>query len=1191
MEIRVLGPLEVVDGDRVVPVPRHKQRALLAVLALHAGEPHSVDSLVDDLWGEHAPVNARAALQNYVSQLRVVLGAERIVRRPAGYVLDVASDDVDLGRFRRLAEQARAATDIAARVSAARAALALWRGPPLPELVYEPFAGPALPPLEDERLSLYEDLVDAELSLGRHTQVLDEIEALLGVHPYDERLWQQLMVALYRSGRQADALEAFTKARRLFAELGLDPGPELRRRQRLILEQSSELDLPDLPASVLEPVRKTVTVLFAGLPEPSGEIDAEALHARHAEFTACVKTAVQYHGGTVERLGGDTVMGIFGLPAAHEDDALRALRAAAMAARTQAAGARYGVATGGVYAERSTGGELTVTGAAVIAARRLEQAARPGAILLSPPTHALVRDAVKVERSSRGAAVFRLLEIIEGAAPVRRRFDAPLIDRVPELAELHRAFTEATGAQGCCVMTVVGEAGIGKTRLARQLCDELADEARILVGRCVSYGKGATHLLLAEMLAEAGDDLDTALAGTTSTGEELIALRRYFESLARDRPLVLIFEDIHWAEPTLLDVIDYLGSRVDAAPILALCLSRPDLLEHRRDWRVGVRLQALDDDDTHAFIRALGGSPEPGIDERIVGIAEGNPLYAEQLLAFAAERGTLDSVPPTLEGLLHSRLDRLAPEERHVLQRAAIVGREFTRDAVANLCTPEVVTTLDERLAAVAEAGLAVRAGARFRFHHVLIRDAAYTSVPKAERAGLHERVADWLDGGPDELVGHHLEQAARYLLELDAGDGRAVQLAGAAGTRLGAAGLRAWKRGDAPAAVNLLGRAARLLPERDPLRLELMCELGVASRGAGDLKSAEDVLVAASESARAAGERRFELRGRLELANVRLFSDPGGRADDLLRVAHEAIEVFEAVGDDHGLARAWRLIGFVEGAMHCQYARSAEAVERALARERTTGWSTAAILGDLAAALFYGPTPVPRAIRRCNALLEGADLGGEANVLPFLAGLEAMHERFAAARTLLDRAERLYAELGQGTFGLAACSARRAGVELLAGDVVAAREAMQRHHAVLEQMGDRAGLATSAATLAAVSLLGGRPDEADSWSHVAEELASSEDVPTQFLSGAVRAKLLALEGDAAAAEALARHAVALSETTDSLSQRAEVLLDLADVLRLCGGPAPAAEAASRALDLYEQKKDRAGARRARALVAELAPV
>jgi DNA-binding SARP family transcriptional activator len=1183
MEIRLLGPLEVVGGDGVVLLPRRKQQALLAVLALHVNEPLSADRLVEDIWGDRPPATARGALQNYVSQLRGVFGADRIARRPAGYVLVLDEECVDVVRFRRMAAQARATTDVGDRAATARAALALWRGPALPELAYEPFAAFELPPLEDERRDLHADLIDAELALGRHAYLVEEIEALVEASPYDERLRRQLMLALYRAGRQAEALAVYQDVRRVLVdELGIDPSRELRVLEQQILAQDTALDIesPRLPA--VEPVRRTVTVLLAGLPEPPEAIDAEELNAREARLFEQVRGAAEYHGGTARRLTVDATMAVFGLPTAHEDDALRALRAAAA---VQPIG-KVGIATGDVYAEGSGEGGLRVTGAAVIAARRLEQAAQPGSILLSGATLALVRDAVRVRRSADAAAAFRLERIVEGAAPVERRLDVPLVDRVEELAALRDAFAGAMSERRCCVQSVVGEAGIGKTRLARELVAEVAGEATVLTGRCVSYGEGATYLPLSEMLAAAGDDLEPLLASATSTGEERLLLRRYFESRARDRPLVLVFDDVHWAEPTLLDLIDYLGEHVEEAPILVLGLSRPELPERGHPI---IRLKPLADEHTQAFVAALGGSGEPGVDERIVGVAEGNPLYAEQLLAFAAETGTLDAVPPTLDGLLQSRLDRLPSGERHVLQRAAVVGRDFAFDAVAHLCAPEFAATLDERLAALTRAGLTTVAADGYRFHHGLIRDAAYATLPKADRAELHERLADRLDEAADELVGYHLEQAALYRRQLDPVDRRGERLAAAAGDKLGTAGLGAWKRGDAPAAVNLLTRAVDLLPEKDAFRFELMCELGVASRGAGDLGGAESILSCAAVTAREVGERRFELRARLELANVRLFT-AGGSADELLHVAEEGIPVFEAVRDDHARARAWRLTAYVEGAMRCRYARSAEAAERAFVSELGTGWSRAAILGDLAAALYYGPTPVPHAIRRCAKLLEEADLGGEANVLPFLAGLEAIRDALPRARELLDRAERLYAELGQRTFGLVSCTARRADVERAAGDIAAVEEALRRKHAALESMRDRVSLATCAAELATVVLDAGRVDEAKEWSGVAEELASRDDVPTQFLSRSVRARLLAHDGETQAAEALAREAVALAETTDSISQRAEVLLSLADVLRLGARGDAAVEAGSSALALFEQKRNSAGARRARALLAELAP-
>jgi tetratricopeptide (TPR) repeat protein len=830
----------------------------------------------------------------------------------------------------------------------------------------------------------------------------------------------------------------------------------------------------------------------------------------------------------------------------------------------------------------------------VIAARRLEQRAPAGEILLGVQAVRLVRDALRVApvrlaRSGSGAAAFRLVALEERPPDAGRRYDTPLIGRLEQLGRLRRAFDEARASRHARVTTIVGEAGIGKTRLARELIANVRDDATVLVGRCVSYGEGATYLPVAEMLEQAGRDLESTLGRASSTGTELAALRTCFASIARERPAMLVFEDIHWAEPTLLDLIDYLGDQLDG-PVLVLCLARPDPASARSLPGTPVPLDRLDDEETVALVRGLDGGSDPDAIAGIVRIAEGNPLYAEQLLAYVGDGGALGSVPASLEALIASRFDRLTVDERRLLQRAAVIGREFARELLSSLSPPDLAAAIDSILHRTVEAGFVETPTAGCRFHHVLMRDVAYASLPKAERAELHERLADSMVSASDELVGHHLEQAVRSRADLDPADGRVPRLAAAAGGRLGAAGLKAWKRGDAPAAVSLLGRAVDLLQEDDPFRLELMCELGVALRGAGDLRRAESVLATAADRAARGRQRRFEARAQLELENIRLFSDPGGRAARLLEVAVEAVRIFETVADDHGLARAWRLIAFAEGAMRCRYAASAEAAERALAYERETGWSTAAIVGDLAAALFYGPTPVPAAIGRCELLLAEADLGGEAVLCLFLADLEAMRERSDIARRHVDRAEMLYAELGQGAFAVPVCASHRAVAEMLAGNVAAAESALRVRYEALVTMGDRASLATCAAALAEVLLRSGRTEEAGTWSTTAAELVPDDDVPTQFLTRAVRAKLLALQCDREAAERLAREAVALARETDSLSQRADVTLDLADVLRRCGQGAPATEAGTAALALYEEKGNLSGARRAQAFLGEIAP-
>ena len=459
-------------------------------------------------------------------------------------------------------------------------------------------------------------------------------------------------------------------------------------------------------------------------------------------------------------------MAVFGVPQAHEDDALRAVRAAldlhaSAPEADERLSIRIGISTGEVFA--GGGGDALVTGAAVTLAKRLEQAARGGEVLVSAATQRLVRDAVRSRRAKRrDLTAFRVEELIEGAPGLARRFDTPLVGRDDELAALRAAFEAARGESRCVLFTVVGEAGIGKTRLARELLHELRGEATVLVGRCVSYGEGATFLPLTEMIGR--EVLDAG-----STGEIFLAARRRFEELAAERPLLLVFEDVHWAEPTLLDFVDYLAAQATGAPDpRALPGAAGSDRRARRLGRPSLTLEPLTDDQA----RELAGD-EPHAD-RIVEIAEGNPLYVQQLAAYVGEEGeaALDTVPGSIEALLASRLDRLGAEERAVAQRAAVVGRRFSAAAVAALGPVDALPALER-------AGFVRRAREVYRFHHVLVRDVVYAGTPKAERAELHRR--------------------ARRLARGTAGrDGRAGRLPPRAGGRLPRRAGRARAAGDA---------------------------------------------------------------------------------------------------------------------------------------------------------------------------------------------------------------------------------------------------------------------------------------------------------------------------------------------------------------------------------------------------------
>ena len=386
-----------------------------------------------------------------------------------------------------------------------------------------------------------------------------------------------------------------------------------------------------------------------------------------------------------------------------------------------------------------------------------------------------------------------------------RYLEAELVGREDELRRLLAVFEEAKREPPSQVVAVVGEPGIGKTRLANELIALVEAEATVLTGRCVSYGEGATYLPLREMVE--GLDLGTVLAeaedaelvtqrvlelvglaeGTAPAGEGAWAVRRLFEALGRERPLLLVFEDVHWAEPTLLDLIEQLAERA-TGPILAVCIARPELLDERPSWAErALVLEPLAEEESVALLASLPGGDELTAEarQRIVEVTAGNPLFAEQLFAYADERGpgVLDDVPPSVEALLESRLDLLAADERRC-SSAPPLSAASSRTGPSSSSRRPRRRRLSGHLFELVRKGLVrpVRGEEEaFSFHHVLVRDVAYNGLPKADRARLHERYADRLDGepdAPDEIVGYHLEQAYRYRAELGPPNRRARQLA-----------------------------------------------------------------------------------------------------------------------------------------------------------------------------------------------------------------------------------------------------------------------------------------------------------------------------------------------------------------------------------------------------------------------------
>ena len=1194
-------------------------RALLAFLLLHANEPVSTDRLIDEVWGPTPAKTASASLQNYVSRLRKAIGAELLLSAPAGYVLRVDPERFDLARFERLTTEARGA-EPRERAEKLRAALALWRGPALEDLAFEPFARDEVGRLEEARLAALEQRIEADLELGSAGELVGELEQLVGEQPLRERFRSQLMLALYRAGRQADALEAYQDARRvLMDELGLEPSEELRALQHSILQQDASLGAVGAAVAERGPDRRTVTVLFCDLVNSTrlaSDLDPEVYRQLISRYFELVREPIDRHGGTTEKFIGDAVMAVFGVPQLHEDDALRAVRAAV---EVQAAlrdeewdvplTARIGVSTGEAHVLSAPGEDLHVSGAVASAAAELEESAPPGGILISDDTHRLVRDAVKAEPIEE---TWLLEDVLQGAPAYSRRLDAPLVGREAELARLLDAYANASADKHCRVVTVVGEAGIGKTRLARELVASVGEEARVLVGRCVSYGEGATYLPITEIVRQATEEHSLAgirklveaeedagavaqrvaeLTGIADSpaapGEAFWAVRRLLESVARSGPVLVVLDDIHWAEPTLLDLVEYLGEWAEG-PILVLCLARGDLLEQRSGWggptSTGflVELEPLEAETLGRLVDQLADEPvDPQLQDHIVEHSGGNPLFAEQLLALAAEGGALERPPATVEALLASRLDRLDLRELEVLRRAAVVGRRFSQAELRDLTQEEAT----RQLLGLAERGLIHPVEQDlFRFHHVLVRDVAYRGIPKSQRAELHEHAARGLDrrDGADELVGYHFEQAFQYATQLARRDEHARELALEGGQRLGRAGIRAWKRADAPAAVNLLSRAVELVPEAD----EFACELGVALRSSNDFDRSQEVLAAAIESS----ERRVELRARIEFALGRSLLAPDGAAE-LLDVASASIAALEAEHDDRALGRAYLCIAHVKGGFYCEYGPMEDSAVRAVTHYRRAGWSPSSALDYVGNALYFGPKPVPEAIDQCERLLHehDGDRASEANIILWLGGLEAMRKNFADARAHVLRARTIYDEFGLPINAVDACGRAFGAIDMLASMPAQAERALREGCEFLQQNHQIALLATRAGELAQSIYEQGRYEEAESWTRVARESAGSDDLDAALSWQPVEAKILARHGRIEEAERLARQTLELVARIDSLNRHADSAMALAEVLGIANRNDEAEEMVRSALSLYELKGNLASSERVRALLPDAA--
>ena len=950
-----------------------------------------------------------------------------------------------------------------------------------------------------------------------------------------------------------------------------------------------------------------MTVLFCdveGSTSLGESVDPEALRELLARYFDRLSEIIEKHGGTVEKFVGDAVMAVFGVPVVHEDDALRALRAAAEILEVLpelGLRARIGVNSGEVVTGTE---ERLATGDAVNVAARLEQAAPAGGVLLGAATALLARGAVDLEpvpplelKGKSAPVEAYLLTAVHEATP--RRLDTAMVGRERELRALRAAFARVVDERACHLFTVLGVAGIGKSRLVAEFLAGV--DARILQGRCLSYGDGITYWPVVEILKQLGSLPSEHAAGAslrsllgesdaaTSADEIAWAFRKLLEEEARKGPVICVLDDLHWGEETLLELVEHIAFLSRDSLILVVCLARPELLDRRAGWGAGhanattVVLEPLDEAEANELLDALGGM-ERGLRKRIADAADGNPLYLEEMVALVRESGEPEiAVPPTIQALLAARLDQLDPAERTVLERAAVEGRVFHRSAVQALLddgaqlSTSLVSLLREDLVRPEPTG--IPGDEAYRFRHLLLRDAAYDAMPKAVRAELHERYAAWCEEHRpylvelDDVVGHHLEQASRYKSELGKPD---AALAAMAGERLATAGRRALWRGDNLAASVVLERAVALLPHT---RTGVALELDLVSAQSTP-KRAAAIADAASERAREAGDAPGVAAARVVAAFQRLLAGEGG-SDEIEAEAKVALELLEPAEAHAELAHVWAALGYGVANARGRYAEWAAAAEQALRHSRLAGQRPSHLF-SLDLTLVVGPTPADDALRTLDGVLPEVP---HPSPLLFRAQLLAMLGRFdeaqSSSRESSERLRELTAGAEGGEYALAEIAA-------LAGDYETAADHLRGFCDFLAEHGQRGLLSTFAPLLGRSLCALGAYDEAEPQAQLGRELGEEHDIATQAVWRQVQARVDSSRGLDTEAEALAREAVALIDRTDALNFQGAALSDLGEVLARAGRVEEAAAAFGQALDRYELKMNVAAAEQVRVRIETL---
>jgi class 3 adenylate cyclase/tetratricopeptide (TPR) repeat protein len=1021
------------------------------------------------------------------------------------------------------------------------------------------------------------------------------------------------------------------------------------------------------PATSARDRRKTVTAVFTdlvGSTALASQLDPEALRALMSRYYDAMRAPVERHGGRVDKFIGDAVVAFFGVPVSHEDDALRAVRAAAgmraaLVDLNEDLDRRFGVTveiriginTGDVLAADASGADSFTVGDAVNVAARLEQHAAPGQVLLGEATYQLVRHSANatpvaplvVKGKEAPLTAFRLEEVAEYAPSSPRRLDSPLVGRDGEVRLAVEAFERAVRQRGCHLFTILGTAGAGKSRLTAEVVATLETRAALMHGRCLSYGEGITYWPLVEMLrgaagitdsddaemtmaklaklAEGEDDAELiaarlaqvtgAVPGVATSDEIFWAVRKLFESTARRRALVVVFDDIHWAEPTLLDLVDHVVEWTREAPMLVVCIARPELLERRPDWAGGKRnattihLEPLSEQASEVLLgNLLGGTPLPvDVRNRITAAAEGIPLFVEEMVGMLVDSGRLRradgaweaegdlagmEVPATIRALLAARLDGLPGDERQLLEAAAVVGKEFWRGAVEALAPVDLRPQVGSLLRGLLRKDLVApgRSEARgatgddgYCFRHILVRDAAYDAIPKSARAALHERFAAWLDdlysgrtAEVQEIIGYHLQEAHRNRLAIGLADEAAEALARRASAHLIAAGRRALGRNDYRAALNLLERAYSLATAPSA---ELLLPYGLALAHSGSLGRALEVIRRAVVVADEEGDERLAWHARIEEMMWRSLVETGaGIAAEVLELVPRALPVFERLGDDVGAALAWMSIAGAHSHLG-RHALSLAAAERAVEHGERAGDDSLvhAAYRFVGVAAIWGPMPFAEAERRYGYLLDRAEGGPlrRAAPLELMAALKTQQGDVVEGRALVARVKQLYDELGDRLLGAKAALIDHRG-PMGEGDFVTTEAILRDACDVLAAAGETSWYSTAVAVQASALFELGRLDEAYAATVRSETAGAADDVVTQSYWRAARANVMAAWGRLDEALGLAGEAIRLIDTTDGLLERGDVYAAVGETNRQLSRTNEARAAFTKAIDLYAAK-------------------